>query len=338
MNYELLCVALYAFSIENATAQTDTAKEPVVNGSVMVEVNYGHHTHRHHPTVWDFPHILAEGTARLGRGWSLEANVEYERFRENGAWDNNARNDYHTNLLALTRQTSLGHDRSMRLGLGIVPVPLGITNSGGPALTIYDPISESEIMPMTWHDGGITAEVQAGYWKLTTGLYIYGRAPLSDSRVAGGAARLDCRLPQGLNVGASCYYGNTYAGQLATDIGAPEGKRHEFYSVFDFFYAVHGLTIDGSAVYSQAQNKNTYGVEAGLDVLQNVTANMQLSPYARYDGIFDHREQTIHRYTLGIDFVPIDGLTVKTELAWHHESRLPTSCQMRFGIGYAVAF
>ena len=338
MDMTLFCSLVLMAMSTQTEVKDDTVQVPTFSGYVNAEVNYGHRNYKQHPVIWDFPHITVGGSVKIGKGWSVDGEFEYERFRTDGKWDDDFGSDYNTNLLAVTKQFGLGQGSSLSVQAGIVPVPLGITNTGGSALTIYDPVSESEIMPMTWHDGGLVVVGQTGNWKFTTGLYVYGKAPLKDSRMAGAAARVDYHWPVGLNVGASCFYGNTYVRQLSREIEIPEGKRHEFYSVLDFDYASNGFTIDGSAIYSQAHNKNSYGVEAGYDVLSDVTAKMQLTPFLRYDGVFDHGEEGFNRYTIGLNFAPLDGLMLKIERSWHHINGLHTIDHLHVGVGYTLEF
>ena len=79
----------------NMSAQDSTAQQRLT-GYVMTEMNYGHRHGQEHPTLTDFPHILANATLALGKGWSAVAEVEYERFHSEGAWGNNFRDNYTT--------------------------------------------------------------------------------------------------------------------------------------------------------------------------------------------------------------------------------------------------
>ena len=56
----------------NMLAQDSTAQQRLT-GYVMTEMNYGHRHGQEHPTLTDFPHILANATLTLGKGWSAVA-------------------------------------------------------------------------------------------------------------------------------------------------------------------------------------------------------------------------------------------------------------------------
>ncbi|MGI6223286.1 MAG: hypothetical protein ACOYJG_06735 [Prevotella sp.] len=324
----LLLIAL------SVSAETENDTVPLFEGEFATEVNYGHYSLRQHPVLDDFPHITVGGALNFKHGWRVEAEFEYERFHEDGEWGNDFKENFSTNRLSLTKAFQLSPITSLFASAGILPIPVGLTNSGGPALTIYDPASEMVMLPMTWHDGGITVCAQTGSWQFLVGTYVYGRAPLRDSRMAGGAARVDYTLPIGLRLGTSCFYGNSYSGMLSLNIEAPEGKRHEFYGAFDADYVKNGFTIDGSAIYSHAYNKNSYGLEAGYNVFHHLLESVELIPFVRYDGVFDHGEEGFNRYTVGMNIAPWGGLILKAEYAWHHENGAHTERQFNCSVGY----
>lgn len=320
------------------SAEPENDSLPLFEGEVSTEVNYGLHKHIRHPVMWDFPHIVASATLNLGKGWRVEAEMEYERFHQNGVWGNEFRGDYATNHLALTKELRLGGDLSLTVSAGIVPIPVGITNSGGPALTIYDPASEAAVMPMTWHDGGLVVGLRTGRWQLLAGTYVYGRAPLRERRMAGAAARADCLLPVGLRLGASCFYGNTYAGMLSLQDDADEGRRHEFCVAFDADFAKGGFVADGSVVHTRAHGKSAYGVEAGYNVLRGVWPAVELTPFVRYDGGFIPSGADFNRLTMGVHLAPWDGLMLKVEYAWQHDDGSRAKGVFNFSVGYGLRF
>ena len=75
-------------------------------------MNYGHRNYKQHPVIWDFPHITVGGSVKIGKGWSVDGEFEYERFRTDGKWDDDFGSDYNTNLLAVTKQFGLGQGSS----------------------------------------------------------------------------------------------------------------------------------------------------------------------------------------------------------------------------------
>lgn len=89
MNLRKTTVAalLLFFSVDVACADgCETDSLAVFEGEVSFETNYGHNYYGEDRTVFDFPHIEASGSMRLGKGWSLSAEFEYERFYEDGVW------------------------------------------------------------------------------------------------------------------------------------------------------------------------------------------------------------------------------------------------------------
>lgn len=145
-----LCIAWLGAGPINAQ-ENEKDSTAWLAGYLMTEANYGHRHGKPHPTLTDFPHIIIGGTAQMGRGWSVVAELEYERFHSDGCWNNRFCDNYTTNKLYINKQWS----EAANVKAGIIDVPVGTTNSGGPALTIYDPLDESTLMPMTWHEGGI---------------------------------------------------------------------------------------------------------------------------------------------------------------------------------------
>ncbi len=184
-----------------------------LTGYVMTEMNYGHRHGQEHPTLTDFPHILANATLTLGKGWSAVAEVEYERFHSEGAWGNNFDDNYTTNKLYINKQWS----EALNVKAGIIDIPVGTTNAGGPALTIYDPLSESTLMPMTWHEGGIALWGRTGIVHFELGTYVYPTTPLKHSRLLGAATRVGIEPINGLDLSLSGFYGSAKEGMDQRD-------------------------------------------------------------------------------------------------------------------------
>lgn len=249
----LTAVYLVHSSLSTQAADTDSTATRGIHGSANTEVNYGYESGKAKPTIWDFPHITLSAAAVLGRGWSVTAEVEYERFYTDGAWGNSFRDNFTTNKLYLNKSFS----PAMQVKAGIVEVPVGVTNSGGPALTIYDPESEVLLMPMTWHEGGLTLWGERGRWSYSLAALAYAATPLRRSRLLGGAARVAYSPVQDLSLALSSYWGTASRGSAR--LYAPDfvGTDGILYAALDGSYEANGWTVSGSAVWSSAWRQAT---------------------------------------------------------------------------------
>lgn len=311
------------------------AQDDWFTGSANVEVNVGRHKETKHYGLYDFPHITLDASAQMGKGWSAVAEVEYERFYHDGTWDNNLRSDYATNALYINKRWA----ESLNVRGGIIGIPVGITNSGGPALTIYDPVSESLIAPMTWHDGGLAVWGSCRRWSYSAGLYIYGDAPLKRSRVLGTALRASYLFPFSLSVGISGFYGDTRRGMWHQQQVAAEGKGHDWLGSVDAWLENGGWTADGSVIMTNGGHDVSAGVEAGYDVMQAVgVSTMTVIPFVRYDGVFREGSKSLNRYLVGVNLSPLPNLVFKADFAFNHKQGGTTRQSVDASLGYTIEF
>ncbi len=325
----ILCLACIGAGPMNAQ-ESDRDSTKWLTGYAMTEVNYGHRHGLEHPTVTDFPHIIIGGTAQMGKGWSIVAELEYERFRMDGQWANNFRDNYTTNKLYINKQWS----EAVNVKAGIIDVPVGTTNSGGPALTIYDPLDESTLMPMTWHEGGIAFWGQTKLFHYQMGGYIYPTAPLKDSRLLGFALRGGITPVEGLDVSLSYFYGSSKEGMVQRCNPNLAEFSHLYHAAFDFAYINDNWTIDGQMTMSNTYKNKAAGIEAGYDVAGAMgLKSFSIIPFARYDGYFHVEGTSCNKWTIGINTSLPLGFTFKAEAGWEDPSNAKhlTSCDVSIG-------
>ncbi|HCN54015.1 MAG TPA: hypothetical protein DIS88_09555 [Prevotella sp.] len=311
---------------------------PTISGSVYSEVNYGHAFQGSQGIQWDFPHLIIDGHVAWGEGWSVTAELEYERFRQDGHWDHNFRQCYSTNLLYVCKSIH----PSIQVKAGILDVPVGITNHYGPALTIYDPESEAEILPMTWHEAGIAICGSLGKskrWNYTLEVLAYCDVPLRNSTLLGTAARLDYVFPSALRIGISSYWGTSSHGMIHDGGPGYYGTDGIFVGDLDFDYQNHGWIIDGSAIYSSDKSAKSVGCEIGYDLFHaSGSYRIQLIPFFRYDGFWAQGSQPLCQYTLGTNFSPLPHFVLKAEYGMRHVSGSRKECRMDLCFGYTIEF
>lgn len=329
-----ICIIAIILCTYTLKAQ-DSVSNKRLEGSIYTEVNYGHRHGEQHPTVTDFPHIIGSATLNIGKGWSAVAEVEYERFRTDGSWQNNFIDNYTTNKLYINKSWS----EALNIKGGIIDIPVGTTNSGGPALTIYDPESESAIMPMTWHEGG--AALWGSYKRVhyQIGGYFYTAAPLKRSRLLGTAARIGYTPVDGLDLSLSAFYGSTKARMLHKQYPAIAELGHMAYMSFDFAYLANGWTIDGQAI---ATNKNGYkatGVEVGYDIaMLTGLKSFNIIPFTRYDGYYHIEGVSCNKWTVGLNTSLPLGFTFKAEASWQNPTNTTMQRSVDVSIGWQTDF
>ena len=316
-------------------AEEDSLETEPLPGYVTTEFNAGHTQGEAHPWLVDFPHVIGGATLNLGRGWSAVAEVEYERFYSDGRWGNNFRNNYTTNKLYINKEWN----PALNLKLGIIDVPVGTTNSGGPALTIYDPLGESTLMPMTWHEGGAALWGKVRKLHYQVGAYVYPTAPLKESRLLGAAARLGYELFNGLDLSLSYFYGSAKEGMVQRQNPNLAEYSHVYHAAFDFAYLAYGWVVDGQLVASSCHNNRAAGMEVGYDVAPLMGAkSCSLIPFARYDGYYHVEGASCNKFTLGVNTTLPLGFTFKMEAARSNPTDSKCSTSLNIGIGWQGEF
>lgn len=299
--------------------EADTTHTADIQVSASLEFNYGHRYQNGHSALMDLPHITAGADINLHRGWTVTAELEYEQFRENDEWQGSFEQNYATNKLYINKQWR----EAFNLKTGIIDIPVGLTNSGGPALTIYDPVSESEILPMTWHSFGVALWGNVNKWCYEIGVYGGLGSQISDYTFSGMALRLDYSPIDYLNLGLSSYL----------------GKDNTVYAAFDFAYDHQGWTIDGQYIHSNSAHLQSFGTEIGYDLMSLVHSmndkRMTLLPFVRMDRVYQDCSISCRKYSCGIHLSPFRGCLIKIGYGVLHESRAAACCMLDFSAGFS---
>ena len=216
---------------------------------------------------------------------------------------------------------------------------MGTTNAGGPALTIYDPLSESTLMPMTWHEGGIAMWGRTGIVHYELGTYVYPTVPLKHSRLLGAATRVGIEPLNGLDLSLSGFYGSAKEGMDQRDNPNLIEYDHAFHAAFDFAYLANGWTIDGQLIASNAHDNKAAGLEAGYDLATTLgLPSFSIIPFARYDGYFHVDNVFCNKWTAGLNTSLPLGFTLKAEAAWMNPSNAKHTTMVDISIGWQHEF
>lgn len=315
---------------------TDSATQGVaLTGEVAAEVNFGHASDVSPHHIWDVPHITAAGTLEMPRGWSVVAELEYERFQELGVWGNNFRDNYTTNLLYVNKQWS----PALNVKAGIIDVPVGVTNSRGSALTIYDPLSEAAMLPITWHEGGVALWGQLGRWHYELGGLMFSDFTARGTRAIGMDARSEYwfvdRGDDYAKVAVSGYWGTTGRGNISLDHPDFIGNDGILVGAFDWDVCLNGFITDGSFIKTSDANVWSMGAEVGYNVLQRTSQKVAAIPFARYDGQYD--SDLGNFLTLGVNVELPFGFILKGQHAWYLHPDEHSERRWDISLGYTLA-
>lgn len=303
---------------------------------VVFETNFGHNYYGENRKVLDFPHIVASGDLCIGKGWSLSAEFEYERFYENGVWCGAFNDHFSTNRLYVNK----GFGTRLNLKGGIVDIPVGLTNNGGPALTIYDPENESCVLPMSWHETGLAVWGLIGKLRYEVSAISCLDFPLNRSCALGMAFRTDLvGAVDGLRVGASGYWGKSSCGMVRRcRAGEFIGTDGVFFGTIDFDFQKEGWIAGGSMVYCTDCEAKSAGFEVGYDFAMLVGLDkkgLMLLPFVRYDGVFEIEAR--NKITVGVNISPLHNLLLKAEYGHRHFCNGRTENTLDVGVGYSIS-
>ena len=326
---------LTACSAHAYYACDDTVTYAPLSGSVYTEANYGHRFHGADRNRWDFPHIVAAAEFDMGRGWAAVAEIEYERMFEDGEWCNDHHENFAVNRLLVDKTWS----EALSVSIGVIGVPLGITNSGGPALTIYDPVSEAALMPMTWHEAGAVLHGRTGRVGYELAALAYGRLPVSGCRFVGLAAAAHWYPLEGAAVGIGVFGGDGCVGNLRRCSPDFIDSDRLMYGVIDAMYERDGWTADGSVIYTNCGGARSAGAEVGYDVMSSVGGGCcALVPFVRYDGVFGIDDVAFSKFTAGVGLTVLDAVTLKIEYGRVRHRGAHTDNMLDVSLGYELKF
>lgn len=316
------------------TEKTEQKNKLSFDGEIYTEVNYGHKRFSENSKKWDFPHFIVSGELKLG-SWSLVAELEYERFFDDGEWQDSFKDCFFKNKLYINKRFS----EALQVKAGIIDVPVGLTNNGGPALTIYDPEAESIMLPLTWHEHGIAVWGSSGRWSYYLSGLLHMDAPLKRSKALGVAARVDYTADMGLRIGISGYKGTASAGTVCYSRPEFIGTNGLTYASMDFDYQDKGWTVDGSYTFSSDSHAMSYGIEAGFDIMSlfdKAPKNLSVVPLARYDGFNADKATTMNKWTVGVNITPLRNLDLKLQYGSRHNCGQSIDASFDVSLGYTL--
>jgi hypothetical protein len=263
---------------------------------------------------------------------------------------------------------------------GLLLVPMGLTNEfHEPNVFLGAKRSETEtrIIPTTWRENG--AGVLGTVGKFNYRVYVLsglnaagfaadglrgGRQRGSRARTTDAAfvGRLDFTPTPGVFVGGSVYTGGSAQNQYVVN-----GETIEVQTTIG---EVHGQVqlrgIDVRGLYAQAdlddvaelnQARGLTGlssigermqggyVQAGYNLLSQISEKVSITPYYRYERVNTHdevapgftadpaRDGTFH--TFGVEFRPINNIVVKTDHQWIQNPANTGVNQFNINLGYS---
>jgi hypothetical protein len=194
---------------------------------------------------FDLPHVVVYMSYDFGKGWKFSSEIEFEHGGAGNTYEieMDEAGEYETELekggeVALEQfWIEKTFSPKARLRMGHIIVPVGMTNQyhmPTEFFSVLRPEEESEILPCTWHQTGVSFWGKAGDWRYEA-LFISGldaerfnnanwikkgaTSPY-EFEIAnryGGAFRVDNYSVKGLRVALSGYYGHSAANSLKWD-------------------------------------------------------------------------------------------------------------------------
>jgi hypothetical protein len=184
---------------------------------------------------FDLPHVVFSISYNFGKGWSVSTEIEFEHGgtgstieiedEEFGEYEQEVEKGGEIVLEQFWIQKSF--NKYINIRMGHIIVPIGITNQYHMPIeyfTVLRPEEETSILPVTWHEYGISLWGNAGKWSYNA-MFLAGldaerfsdRGWIKDGAVSpyefkiansyAGAFRVDYRAVEGLRIGLSGYYG-----------------------------------------------------------------------------------------------------------------------------------
>lgn len=224
---------------------------------------------------FDIPHVTFLIGYDFGKGWKMNAEIEFEHGGTEAAVELEAEEagEYETEVerggeVALEQfWIEKTFSDAVNLRLGHIIVPVGLTNGNHlptQFFTVYRPEGESTIMPCTWHETGISLWGNVGKWRyeamLLPGLdselfsrqnWIQGgSASPYEFKIANTyatAARIDNYSISGLRLGISGYHGYSFNNNMQPS----QAQKYEGVTgavtigSFDFEYDANNLIARG---------------------------------------------------------------------------------------------
>ena len=224
---------------------------------------------------FDIPHVTFFVGYEFGKGWRMNAEIEFEHGGTESAVELEAEEagEYEKEIerggeVALEQfWIEKTFSRALNLRMGHIIVPVGLTNGNHlptEFFTVYRPEGENTILPCTWHETGVSLWGYLGKWRyeaqLIPGLdsdlfsrqnWIQGgSASPYEFKVANnyaGVLRIDNYSIPGLRLGVSGYYGHSFKNSIQPATGAKYDNVKGAVTIgsFDFEYRGHNLIARG---------------------------------------------------------------------------------------------
>lgn len=225
---------------------------------------------------FDLPHVVFYMAYNFKKGWSVSAEIEFEHGgagtsieiedEEFGEYEQEVEKGGEIVLEQFWVQKSFSDALNLRIGHVVVPV--GITNQYHMPIEYFNvlrPEEESTIMPLTWHETGISLWGKAGKWKYNV-MFIAGldAERFSDknwikngavspyefkiANAYAGAFRVENSSIKGLRLGLSGYYGHSAKNSLKAD-RYKDVRGAVMIGSFDAIYNDHHVIARGTVTY-----------------------------------------------------------------------------------------
>lgn len=224
---------------------------------------------------FDIPHVTFFVGYDFGKGWRMNAEIEFEHGGTESAVELEAEEagEYESEIerggeVALEQfWIEKTFSRELNLRMGHIIVPVGLTNGNHlptEFFTVYRTEGENTILPCTWHETGISLWGNVGKWRyevqvipgLDSELFSRqnwikgGSASPYEFKVANkyaGVARIDNYSIPGLRLGVSGYYGHSFENSIQPAVGTKYDKIKGAVTIgsFDFEYRGHNIIARG---------------------------------------------------------------------------------------------
>ncbi|MDR1793412.1 MAG: hypothetical protein LBR36_08270 [Bacteroidales bacterium] len=236
---------------------------------------------------FDLPHVVFTVAYDFGKGWKMSAEVEFEHGgtgttieieeEEFGEYEQEVEKGGEIALEQFWLEKSFAKWANLRIGHIIVPI--GLTNQfhlPTEFFSVLRPEEENTILPLTWHETGVSFWGRAAAWRyelqFLAGLdaeRFSNSGWIKDGAVSpyefslgnsyALAARVDNYSVKGLRMAVSGYYGHSAANSLKSDRYKDITGRVMIGS-FDACYKDYGVLTDISVVYGHLTDSKAISI------------------------------------------------------------------------------
>ena len=300
-SYKLLLLGLLGGFAPKVEAQ-----EKWIDGSFYTEANYGYNFFGKQRNIYDFPHVVLDVSLHLGKGWHLSTEQEFEYLSENGDWPKHFSQEHSTNWAYVKKEFS----PNFGVMAGVLNIPVGLTSSYyGTGLTVYDPLSESRVLPMKWHETAVAVTGEIGYFEYWLGYLGHVNLDMKDNESMGWAARINWRPNDAFRLGVAGFVGHGASLSKLTEDGFGIGRACCNYADIDYNYDKGKWITSGQVVYQSENDDVAIGAEVGY------RATSWLLPFIRYDWVGFSDAGDFRVTTMGVNVEPIRNVVFKLQMS-----------------------